>query len=181
MDRCSPDLPPLSAFLNFRRSHRDNRALPEKSNKVTFEMGATGLMMIGLLGQPSPENVLIRPIDPRLHQSPDCEVVDRATEKILHQVEVVHFTEYSHKDGLLKFLLKTKLSPTYAYPDNVVILCHWLGVQNNVNWQRLHREIIKICPNRNFYVLVRTDRLTMKYQLVQISPQLEIHTITLPN
>jgi len=176
----SSDLRPLSAFLHFRRTHRDSRALPEKPDKVAFEMGATGLMMIGLFGLHSSENIIIRPINQRLHQAPDCDVIDAATNKILHKIEVVHFTEYSHQHGILNFLLKTKLSPVYAYPKEVAILCHWLGVQSEVNWERLHHEISAHCPNRNFYILVRTDKLAMKYQLVQIAPELIIHEIVLP-
>jgi hypothetical protein len=177
----SPDLRPLSAFIDFRRKHKDSQALPRNPNKVAFEMGATGLMMIGLLGSASRKDVIIRPIDPKLHQSPDCEVIDAVTETILHKVEVVHFTEYSHKQGILKFLLKTKLSPVYAYPDEVALLCHWLGVQEEVNWERLHRKIVTICPHRNFFILVRTNKLSMDYQLVQIAPKLEIYTFQLLN
>lgn len=178
----SPALHPLSAFLTFRRTHHDANSFPDAvKNKVTLEMGATGLMMIGLLGSLRAKEVVIRPIDPRLHQAPDCEVIDLVTEHILHQVEVVHFTGYSHQDGILKFLLKTKLNPKYAYPSEVAILCHYLGVQKNLNWQKLHQKIQAVCPTRKLFILVRTDRLTMNYELVKIAPTLERYQIVLPS
>ncbi len=40
------------------------------------------------------------------------------------EYEVVSFTPYSKKEGLLDFFKRTKLSPVYAYPQGTQLVCY---------------------------------------------------------
>lgn len=97
--------------------------LPSKQRQQLSEAYAVALMALAV--EQDPETWL-EIVDNDVERTPDVRLVtDRRQRRHQRQaVEVVRFTQYSEPEGLINFLLRTKLAPVCAYPADMIFLCH---------------------------------------------------------
>lgn len=97
--------------------------LPHKERQQLSEAYAVALMALAL--ETDPETFL-EIVDNDVEHTPDVRLVKerQPRHRWWQDIEVVRFTRYSEPEGLIKFLLRTKLAPVNAYPEEMIFLCH---------------------------------------------------------
>lgn len=175
--------PQEACYQFFQASRTLHTTLPDKEflTNPVLETGASGLFALGMYHSlATNEQIAIRMLHQSEVQAPDAHVVDVAALSWLARLEIVHYTGYSFEKDLVTFLKETKLRPEYAYPNDVNIICHWLGVHQNIDWFDVSKKIEQLTPKNPLFVVVCLDEISKQFELVQLYPKLTISRFTVP-
>lgn len=170
---------PLNVIYHFKRLESEGKITPDKKfYKKTCEAFVTAISLIGIIKMIGRE-YWMQIVDDS-ERSPDVRTgcYDRKTKDndfSWQDVEVVTYDSNS-SEGLVDFLLRTKLSSDKAYDELTTILCHINKVAQIPPIQELNQQLLAKNPKIKSPVIIlgKVDPEKEIYRMAQIYPTIDL-------
>lgn len=89
-------------------------------------------------------------------------------------IEVVTLDEHSPEQNVDDFLKRTKFATTKAYDKETIILCYInKDITHGKLWKDINKELAKLAPKNNTFLLGRTHPANFTYCLARVHPHLD--------
>ena len=151
----------------------------DKLDSQKLEEAQTAAMFVTALNtiQQGVEDIKIN-LGSRRDVLPDVKVVFTEREekkKREMDIEVVKFHPRCEKEGLMKFLKRTKLNPVYAYPKNTLILCSIeMNVKNPTDVSLRISEALNV-QTQPHQIVMMFERENEDPLIAQVYPEYEVY------